>query len=265
MQTILRGLGYFGLALLVIVLGLLGYALYDINAGTSATELTNIAIEAEDGTLNAYLAEPAGDGPFPAVLLIHEWWGLRPDIITKADTLAEAGYVVLAVDAYRGRVATSIPGAIINTLNYPQDRIDADMRVFHNHLSQLDQVAADQIAVMGFCFGGRQSVLFAVNNPAAIRAVLTYYGGGQPNTETDLQPLADTDIRVLGVFGEQDESIPLADVEQFERALDALNVPVAIEIYAGVGHAFVKDLTGDSTSAQAWQRGLAFLDETLAG
>jgi carboxymethylenebutenolidase len=264
MRLLLRGLGYTALVVLLLVIGVVGWALYDINAGLAATDLTNTTVNGPDGlTLNAYLAEPEGEGPFPAVLMIHEWWGIREEITVKADALAEAGYVVLAVDAYRGRVATGVPGALLNTLNYPQDRIDADLAAFHAHLTGLPNVDPDAVAVMGFCFGGRQSVLFAVNNPGNVAAVLTYYGGGQPSTTDELAPLAGEDVNVLGVFGAEDATIPLEAVDQFEASLNELGVPVEVTVYDGVGHAFVKELEGDSASAQAWQQGLAFLAETL--
>jgi carboxymethylenebutenolidase len=263
-KTFLRGLGYFALALLVIVVGVVIYTIYDINAGLTASDLTNTTIEASDSLqLNAYIAEPEGDGPFPAVLMIHEWWGIREEIVEKADALAAEGYVVLAVDAYRGTVTTSIPGAIYNTLNYPQELIDADMQVFYDHLEGMESVDGNLIGVMGFCFGGRQSVIFATNNPSSVSAVMTYYGGGQPQTEEELAALQNQEIAVLGIFGAEDGSIPAEDYNTFEASLTSLGVTHEIEVYEGVGHAFVKELEGDSTSAQAWRRGIDFLNTHL--
>ncbi|MEO0563342.1 MAG: dienelactone hydrolase family protein, partial [Chloroflexota bacterium] len=159
--------------------------------------------------------------------------------------------------------ATSVPGALFNTITYPQEQIDADMAVFYDYLTGLDNVDPTRVGVMGFCFGGYQSVVFAVNNPSATRAVLTYYGGRQPRTEETLEPLVGEDVAVLGVFGAEDASIPLSDVESFENALNSLGVAAEVEVYEGVGHAFVTELEGDSTSAQAWARGIAFLNAQL--
>jgi carboxymethylenebutenolidase len=264
MKTALRILGIIGALLLVLVVGVVGYALYDINAGLSATDLTNITVEGPETTLNAYLAQPDGDGPFPGVLMIHEWWGIREDMVKKADALAAEGFVVLAVDAYRGRVATGVPGALYNTITYPQERIDADMTAFHAYLAGLDNVNAERIGVMGYCFGGRQTMLFSVQQPDAVRAALTYYGGGQPNTVELLQSLTEGDIAVLGVFGAEDGMISLDEVAQFEASLAELDINHTVTVYDGVGHAFVTELEGDSASAQAWAEGVDFLKTHLA-
>lgn len=264
MKIALRALGIIGMVLLVAVVGGLGYALYDINAGLSATDLTNVTVTGPGGTLHAYLAEPDGDGPFPGVLMIHEWWGIREDMVKKADALAAAGFVVLAVDVYRGRVATSVPGALLNSTTYPQDQINADMLAFYDYLTGLDNVDPARIGVMGYCFGGRQTTLFAVQQPQAIRAALTYYGGSQPTTTEALQPLAGAGVAVLGVFGAEDNLIPLGEVEQFSASLEILGVPHEVTTYDGVGHAFVQELEGAGPSAAAWAQGVAFLTTHLA-
>lgn len=245
----------------------IGWTVYDLNTDNSAN-VANMRTENSDGEfLNAYLALPDGNGPFPAVMLIHEWWGLREDITVKADRLAEQGYVVLAVDAYRGTTADTVPGALFLNLTYDQALIDADMTTFYEFLAARGDVDTSRLAVLGYCFGGRQAVRYGTNNPADVAAILTYYGGGQINTVDGLQPLADEDVAVLGVFGEEDNSIPPEDVEQFESALTELDIPHQITVYPGVGHAFVTpDALDDagSAAAQAWQEGLDFLEEQFA-
>lgn len=260
MKWFLRILGGIVGLLVLVVVGALGYAWYDINMGANASELTNVSIEVDDLTLNAYLAQPEGDGTFPAVLMIHEWWGLRPDMIEKADALAAEGYVVLAVDSYRGIVATSVPGALLHNITYDQTLIDADMVAFYDYLVGLDNVDNEQVAVMGYCFGGRQSIQFGVLNPEKVTAILTYYGGSQINDVEGLAPLADTGVSVLGIFGEEDMSIPLEDVETFRASLEELGITHEITVYPEVGHAFVKDIVSEGASRDAWLEGLDFLN-----
>ena len=95
----------------VLILGLLGWMAYEnFFPAQRATDFTNLTYLGENGvTLNAYLAQPEGEGPFPGVLMIHEFFGINEDIIKKADLLAEQGYVVLAIDAYRGKTTACHP------------------------------------------------------------------------------------------------------------------------------------------------------------
>lgn len=249
----------------LIIVGIAGFIAYDLNMSAGSTELTNLTIDVPslDIPLNAYLAEPEDDGIYPAVLLIHEWWGLRPDIIDKADRLAAEGYVVLAVDAYRGFATDAVPTALYQAIRHPQEHIDADMDAFHQYLVQLDSVDANRVAVMGFCFGGRQSVQFGVRNPDKVNAVLTYYGGNQISDSEGLAPLGEYEVAVLGIFGETDRSIPMETVQQFESSLQTLAVPHTVTVYPDVGHAFVKDIDTAGASQDAWQEGLTFLETHL--
>jgi carboxymethylenebutenolidase len=195
--------------------------------------------------------------------MIHEWWGLREDILEKADDLAGRGYVVLAVDAFRGQVASSVPGAIYMNLTYPQSTIDSDLDASFDYLVSLDNVDAERVAVMGFCFGGRQSMLFGIRRPDELKAILTYYGGSQPITEDELRPLASSDVAVLGIFGQLDETIPIEEVSELGKSLQTLDVPVEITIYEAVGHAFVKDIENPGASRDAWRAGVRFLNQNV--
>lgn len=251
-------------ALLFLVLGVVGYAAYDARMGASAAELTNVEFAAEDGTsLGAYLVEPTGEGPHPAVLLIHEWWGLNEDILHLADELAESGYVVLAVDAYRGRLAQSVPGALMLISTTSQSQIAADIDAAFDYLANLPQVDAERIGSVGFCFGGTQSMRLGTRQPN-LAATVTFYGSG-PITNPDELGVMGSNGPVLGIFGAEDQSIPLDEVEGFERALNERDVSNTITVYPDVGHAFVSsDTIEQSGQAQAaWTQLLNFLDDTL--
>ena len=116
----------------------------DLPAGTPVKDLVNVTFSAADGskTLFGYLASPQGAGPFPAVLMIHEWWGLTEEILRKADHLAREGFVVLAVDAYRGRSASTVPRAIALVSSTPKERIAADIDAGWSYLLSLPSVVA---------------------------------------------------------------------------------------------------------------------------
>jgi carboxymethylenebutenolidase len=213
--------------------------------------------------LSAYLAEPTGEGPFPAVLLIHEWWGLNEDIIALADRLAEQGYVVLAVDAYRDKTSNTVPGALMLTFTVPGEQIQADIAASFAYLLSLPQVQAEQIAAVGFCFGGRQAMLLGTRQ-ADLAATVTFYGGS-PITSADALGSLGENGPVLGIFGEEDASIPLEEVRAFESAMNTRNISNTITIYPGVGHAFLNSENIDEPGApqQAWNQLLDFLAVTL--
>jgi carboxymethylenebutenolidase len=156
-------LKWVGIVLLVVLVGgvlfIGGPPLYESIAGPKATDYTNVTYPAADGTtLHAYLAEPEGEGPFPGVVLIHEWWGLNEDITQIADALASEGYVVLAPDAYRGETTNQIQRALVLATQTPAEQIDSDLDSGLMYLQGLANVEATRTAAMGFCFGWTRSI-----------------------------------------------------------------------------------------------------------
>ncbi len=257
-----------GIVLLVVLIGgltlLLGPVLYELVAGPKATDFTNVTYPATDGTtLHGYLAEPAGEGPFPAVVLIHEWWGIGEDITLIADELASEGYVVLAPDAYRGQTTSQVPRAIYLASQTPAEQIDGDLDDALAYVRGLPQVQAENTAVMGFCFGGREAFGLGTRH-GDLAAIVDYYGGGvEVRTPADLGAMRGA---FLGIFGEEDSSIPLAEVDALEAALQEAGLTHEIIVYPGVGHAFLNsENLSDPThpAGQAWAMTLAFLSQHL--
>lgn len=137
------------IAVMAVIIG--GVMVWDINFGINGTDFTNVTYTADDGTtLNAYLAIPEANGTYPAVVMVHEWWGLNAEIIELADELASEGYIVLAPDTYRGPTASTILGALYLRLNIDMEQVDSDMLVAYNYLNDLPETA-DSIGVIGFC------------------------------------------------------------------------------------------------------------------
>jgi carboxymethylenebutenolidase len=126
-----------------------------------------------------------------------------------------------------------------------------------------DDVNAERVASMGFCFGGGHSLQLGMRQSENIALTIIYYGAlvTDPNL---LRPLVEAQP-VLGVFGEEDRSIPTQEVLEFEAALNSLNIQNEITIYPGVGHAFLNEDNYDQpgTASDAWQQTLAFLAENL--
>jgi carboxymethylenebutenolidase len=201
----------------------------------------------------------------PAVIMIHEWWGLNEDIKNQADILAREGYVVLAVDLYQGEVATTSDRSrelASSVRNNPASAID-NLQSAVNYVKSLQIVDSNRIASLGWCFGGDWSLQLAVNSSEdPLDATIVYYG--RPITDTS--SLSSISWPVLGIFGDQDQAIPVESVKQFAAALNATGVTNDIYLYEGVGHAFANP-SGDNyapkETADAWQKTIGFLEKYL--
>jgi carboxymethylenebutenolidase len=202
----------------------------------------------------------------PGVVMIHEWWGLNDHIRNMADELAKEGYAVLAVDLYNGKVASAPDEAmsLVTAARENQNESNSNMMAALDYLKSLDNVDSSKIVSVGWCFGGGQALQLALNaDPASpIAATVLYYG----NLVDDQQQLSKLKGPVLGIFGSEDQSIPVSEVRDFENALDAINIPNEIYIYEGVGHAFANP-TGESFAPaelkDAWQKTVEFLNSNL--
>ena len=201
----------------------------------------------------------------PAVIMIHEWWGLNEHIRNQADVLAREGYVVLAVDLYGGVVAADPDRAGELASSVRNDPVAAleNLQSAVSYVRSLEPVNANKVASLGWCFGGDWSIQLAANsteNPLA--ATILYYG--RPVTEPE--SLSNISWPVLGIFGNQDQAIPVSSVKQFASALNASGVTNEIYLYEGVGHAFANpsgDNYAPNETADAWQKTLGFLGNHL--
>jgi len=264
MKRIFKWIGISLLALLLIgIIALGGPAAWEVATGFGSTQFTNTVYTGKDGTqLQGYLVAPEGEGPHPAVLLIHEWWGLNEDITHIADQLAEEGYVVFAADAYRGQLTASVPRALYLNINTPQEQIHSDLDDALAYLQSLPNVDTSSVASWGFCFGGGQSMYLGTRHEE-LAAVITYYGGSPIQNADELGVMSGP---VLGIWGANDQQIPLEEVNGFHAALDERGIENEVTIYSDVGHAFLdsENLNDPNHPAsQAWQQTLAFLDRNL--
>ncbi|MFW6249956.1 MAG: dienelactone hydrolase family protein [Alkalispirochaetaceae bacterium] len=250
--------------LLLFVLVLLAPAVLFAQEDPADAARTNVTYPAADGTtLRGYLARPSGSGPFPGVLMIHEWWGLNVDTTRLADALAEEGFVVLAPDAFRGSLAKTPQEAMAQLRSTPREQIASDLDSALEFLRSHSAVEEEIVATMGFCFGGTQSMHLGTR-AEGLAAVVTLYGSGPIQEASRLGNLPEN-APLLGIFGEEDDSIPLSEVRGFEEALQEADVEHTVTIYPGVGHAFVKSTTYDRGGApeEAWNQLVSFLNSEL--
>lgn len=212
--------------------------------------------------VQGYLALPQTTGRHPALIILHEWWGLNDWVKEQADKVAQAGYVCLASDLYRGKVAKDAEEAHELMRALPEDRALRDMKAAFNYLSKHARVRADRIGAMGWCMGGGMALNLAVNEPK-LKACVIYYG----RLVTDEAALKKINASVLGLFGDQDRGIPVSDVEAFRDTLKRLKKQVEIHIYKGAGHAFANQNNArgyhPASAADSWQKTRDFLKRTL--
>ena len=156
-----------------------------------------------DETVSAYLAVPDSGGPHPALVVIHEWWGLNDWVKEQAQKFAEQGYVALAVDLYRGKVAYDPNLAHELSRGLPQDQAIRDLKAAFDYLASRPDVRHDKIGSVGWCMGGGFSLLLAVNEPKLAACVVNY--GSMPTDKDDIQRIQ---APVLGNFGAEDRGIP---------------------------------------------------------
>lgn len=203
-----------------------------------------------------FYASPEEDGVYPGIIMIHEWWGLNDNIKEKAIELAAEGYNVLAVDLF-GTVAISPEDARKQSTNLNQEKAIQNLKAAKNYLKERN---SSKIGSLGWCFGGAQSLQVSVNEN--LDATVIYYG----NVSLAKEELKNISGPVLGIFGDQDVLIPVAQVNQFEKNLKDLNISNSVYIYQGVGHAFANPSNPNyspNETEDAWERTLQFLNDNL--
>ncbi len=215
-------------------------------------------------TVSGKLYVPPGKGPFPAVVVIHEWWGLNQWVEQQAEKLSGQGYVALAVDLYRGKVATTPEEAHELMRGVPPDRATQDLLAAAGYLRGQKMVDPAHVGVIGWCMGGGYAFDLAVNDPQLAAAVINY--GHISNAPDTLKKIS---APVLGVFGGQDRGIPVADVHEFEQEMKKLGKSVEIVIFPDAGHAFEnpnnKGGYRAEDAAEAWRKTASFLAHHLQG
>jgi carboxymethylenebutenolidase len=222
---------------------------------------TNIDVDIEGVKLSGFLVQPVIPGKYPGIVMIHEWWGLNDQVKSMAVITAREGYVVLAVDLFKGNVATTMEGAQANIRNNPNNETIPKMQAAVKYLRNMTNVNKSKIASLGWCYGGGQSLQVGVNQD--IQATVIYYG----QLSTNKAILMNMKQPVLGFFGVEDTSIPVKDIREFERILKEQGTSVNISIYEGAGHAFSNPTNTQAfrkeQAIDAWNKTLGFLELNL--
>lgn len=235
--------------------------------------MTGRMIEFDAGGSRApgYLATP--DGTFagaPGVIVLHAWWGLTEPFRQVCDRLAEAGFVALAPDLYRGKTATTVEEAeaLGSALHQESERVRGDIRGAMQFLRQHGQNDATspadgrgKLALVGFSLGAAYAFDMSVELPEDIAAVVIFYG-----TYTGLE-FSRAKAAYLCHFAENDPYEPAESVAELEQELQAAGKQATCYTYPGTTHWFFEanrpDAYDAAAAALAWERTVAFLNAEL--
>ncbi len=217
-----------------------------------------------DTATRGYLAVPDGEGPFPALILIHEWNGLSDRVRQVADAFADEGYVALAADLYKGRTGSNRDENVALTREARDDmqavigNLDAAQRFLRDRSD-----VTGKVGVMGWCFGGGIALSYALGGEQH-DATAIFYG----SLIEDPAELSRLSHPVYGTFAEMDQGIPADQVERFAATLDSIGIDNDIHVYDAVNHGFWLRVDGDrelreEPARDAWSRLKQFLGRLL--
>ena len=220
--------------------------------------------EYKDQLVYGYFSAPADMfEPLPAIIMIHEWWGLNDNIRAMADRLAGEGYIVFAVDLYGGKTAKTPGEARVLMTEAIEDAESGRENIRAAFKFVSETAGAPKVGSIGWCFGGGWSLNTAQLYPDELDAAVIYYG----QVTSDDELLRPINAPILGLFAAEDKGIRVETAVAFREALERLRKDYQIHIYPGVGHAFANP-TGDNydreAAEDAWERTTAFFAEHLS-
>lgn len=202
--------------------------------------------------------------PLPAVIMIHEWWGLTDEMRARADRLAAQGYIVLAVDLFNGQTASDPSSARELMLSVVEDPEAANQNIRGAFEFVSETAGAPRVGSIGWRFGGTWALNTALLFPDDLDATVIYYG----QVTSDEDKLRPVNSPILGLFAADDVSVKDDAVEAFRSSLEALRKDYEIQVYAGVKQRFASESANsyDATAAgDAWNRTLDFFGRYLSG
>jgi carboxymethylenebutenolidase len=218
----------------------------------------------DDPTTQGYLAVPEGAGPFPALIIVHEWNGLVDRVREVADALAAEGYVTLAADLYQGRTGANPEEnmALVRESMADMPGVVANLNAAAAFLRSRPDVTG-RVGAMGWCFGGGIALSYGLDGENH-DATAIFYG----RLVDDPAVLANMDHEVYGTFARLDQGPSPEQVEAFQEALRAAGIPNDLHIYDDVNHGFWLHVDDDpevrsGPALDAWQRLKAYLGRTL--
>lgn len=215
----------------------------------AAIKTREIQYTAQDGSqLIGYFAAPESDTPVPGVIVAPEWWGRNDYTEQRARELAEHGYAALAIDMYGDKKVTTASNQayewMMQTFEDPDTIVNRATAAL-NTLAAQDEVNADKLAAIGFCYGGKVALDLARSN-APLQAVATFHANLLPKAPAQE---GQVQAEILVLHGEQDSMVSLDDVESFRKEMQAANVKHDVIIFKDAKHGFSNPLADERAKA----------------
>jgi carboxymethylenebutenolidase len=224
-----------------------------------------------------YEARPAVAGRYPVVLVLSEAWGMHEHIKDVVRRFAKEGFFAVTFEPYAREGGTmQLPDqqAVVKVVNsVPDAQVMGDLDAILAYAKQQPAANSDRIGVTGFCRGGLYTLLFAAHNPD-VKAAAAWYGPIKPGLTPGIRDVGPLDVAakitapVLGLYGEADQGIPVADVKEMEAALKAAGKTAEFIFYPGAPHAFNADYRSSyraDAAKDAWVRCVAWFNKYLKG
>ncbi|MGM0553415.1 MAG: dienelactone hydrolase family protein [Pseudomonadota bacterium] len=216
--------------LAVLLFALPGLALADI-------QTQEVSYQHDGDEMTGYLAHPAAEGPHPAVLVIHEWWGHNEYARDRAEQLAREGYTAFALDMYgSGQVADhpSEAGEFAGRIRENRELLLGRFQAAHDWLQGHERAAATPLAAVGYCFGGTVA-LEAARAGMDLSVVASFHGG--LGTDHPAQP-GEVSAEILSFTGTADPMIPSEQIADFHQEMQNADARYTVVEFSGVMHSF---------------------------
>ncbi|MFN0084262.1 MAG: dienelactone hydrolase family protein [Blastocatellia bacterium] len=222
-------------------------------------EVERTTFGAPGSEVGVFCARPARGGKAPAVIIVHEWWGLNPHIEDIAARFAREGFIAVAADLYSGRTtrdpkeAAELMGAL-----KPETGLAA-LKVVLEHLRAMPEVTS--VGVTGFCMGGTYALLLGCHEK--IEASAPFYG----DVPADTALIGNLSCPVLFIGGEKDQWITVEKMNRLDEALNQYGMEGEVRIYKDADHAFFNDTRPEvynkADAEDAWRRVIEFFNRRL--
>lgn len=243
--------------------------------------MQDVDIKTPEGTMDAKLFHPDGQGQAPAVILLTDAMGIRPAFEAMARRLAKAGYVVLLPNVYYREGRAPLPNlegsfadeafrkrifGLIATLTPERVRTDAAAEL--DFLASQPRVKGSRVGVVGYCMSGSMAVRMAADFPERIAAAASFHGGRLATDDPNSPHLVVGKVKGELYFGhaDQDGSMPAEAIARLEAALKEAGVKARSELYAGARHGYAVEgssVYDKDASERHWSRLLELFDRTL--